>query len=115
MNSTPSSLRWASMPSRPTPSAVRRGSSTSTPTAPELLGQLRRRTPARSLSGEVSFARSRGAEVLMVRPTAAELRIHGRNLMRPDSTERVARAAYEATTELIGTDRFQRTLDQLAA
>ena len=46
--------------------------------------QLARRIPARQLSGEVEFARRRGVQVLMIRPDAAELRLHGLNLMRPD-------------------------------
>lgn len=84
-------------------------------TTPELLRRLTRRVPSRSLAAEVSFARARGAEVLMVRPTAAELRIHGRDLMRPDSAESVARAAYDATARLLETDRFRRGLEAVAA
>ena len=84
-------------------------------TRPELVRQLIRRVPARSLSSEVSFARGTGAEVLMVRPTAAELRVHGRDPMRPQSAERIARAAYDATARLLETDRFRDVLGALAA
>ena len=86
-----------------------------TSTPPELLGRLVRRRPSRSLSSEVSYARGKGADVLMVRPTAAELRVHGRDFMRPESAERIAQAAYEATARLLETDRFRHVLGSLAA
>jgi NTE family protein len=83
--------------------------------APTRLLQLVRRLPARSLSTEVAGARRQGAQVLLVRPDAAELRLHGLNLMRPDGLDRVAEAAYEATARALATDRFRSFLGELAA
>jgi NTE family protein len=77
---------------------------------PDRLRQLTRRGPARALASEARAARRRGADVLLVRPTAAELAIHGTNLMRADGGERIARAAYEVTARLLTTDRFQSAL-----
>ena len=68
---------------------------------------LRRRVASRALSGEMASARRRGVEVLLVRPGPVELRLHGLNLMRPDGLDGVARAAYESTCRLLGTDRFR--------
>jgi len=76
---------------------------------PAWLDQLVRRVPARMLSAEVASARRHGVEVVLVRPEPAELRLHGLNLMRPDGLDLVARAAYDATCRLLGTDRFRGT------
>ena len=78
--------------------------------APDPLRQLVRLVPTRRLARETSWARARGAEVLLIRPTAAELAVHGANLMRPDAGEEIAKAAYEATARLLTTDRFRQTL-----
>lgn len=83
--------------------------------APSAVQQLARRLPARVLAREVAAARARGAEVLLVRPTAAEVRLHGLNLMRRTGWDAVARAAYDATARLLETPRFRRGLDGLAA
>ena len=72
--------------------------------------QLARRVPARALASEVSFARARGAQVLLLRPTGSEVRQHGLNLMRATGLEAVAQAAYEATARAVGTARFQEAL-----
>ena len=77
---------------------------------PGPLRQLVRRIPARQLAGEVDFARRRDVQVLMIRPDAQELGIHGLNLMRPDGLDRIARAAYEATARMLQTDRFKEAL-----
>lgn len=82
---------------------------------PARLMQLVRRWPARSLAAEVAMARRRGVEVLLLRPTAAEVRTHGFNMMRPDGLDRVARDAYEATARTLATDRFKAVLGDLAA
>lgn len=82
---------------------------------PDALQQLARRRPARSLSREVRDARRREADVLLIRPTAAELAVHGVRLMRPDHPERIAHAAYEATARLLETPRFQRVLGHAQA
>lgn len=78
--------------------------------APDALMRLVRRWPARSLAGEVALARRRKADVLLFRPTAEEVRLHGLNLMRPDGLDRIARAAYDAAARTLATDRFRGVL-----
>jgi NTE family protein len=82
---------------------------------PGPLGQLVRRIPARQLSGEMTAARRKGADVLLFRPSASELRVHGFNMMRPTGLQSVARAAYDATAETLATDRFRSILAELPA
>ena len=79
------------------------------------LAQLAREVPARMLRREAATLRRGGVEVLLIRPSAAEVRAHGFNLMRPDGVDRVARAAYESTARLLETERFQIGLDHLRA
>src|SRR5204863_2533261 len=74
---------------------------------PGPLGQLVRRVPARALAGEVAYARRRGAEVVLVRPSASEVRQHGIDLMRHDRLDVVARAAFASTARTLETPRFQ--------
>jgi NTE family protein len=83
--------------------------------APNKIEQLVRRVPARRLASEVAMARSRGSEVLLLRPGASEVRLHGANLMRGTGWEEIARAAYEGAARLIETPRFRRVLGPLAA
>jgi NTE family protein len=83
-------------------------------TAPGPLVQLARRVPSRTLAQEAAFARRQGATVLLLRPSAAEVRAHGVNLMRGDGLDRTARDAYESTARSLATDRFRRALDRLA-
>ena len=78
--------------------------------APPPLRQLIRGGPTRALAREAARARAAGAEVLLVRPTPAELALHGANMMRPDAGEAIARAAYESTARLLETDRFRAVL-----
>jgi len=66
--------------------------------------------PTRTLASEAAFARARGAQVLLIRPTSSQLAIHGLNSMRPDGAERIAQAARDATAEVLRTDRFQEVL-----
>ncbi|HVT78190.1 MAG TPA: patatin-like phospholipase family protein [Acidimicrobiales bacterium] len=73
---------------------------------PGPLGQLVRNIPARQLHAEMALARRRDVEVLLFRPSASEVRLHGLNLMRPDGLERIAELAYEATVEALATERF---------
>lgn len=73
---------------------------------PGPIGQLVRRIPARALSTETALATRRGIEVLLFRPSAAEVRAHGFNLMRTDGLERIAQAAYDATAATLKTERF---------
>ncbi|HUP87671.1 MAG TPA: patatin-like phospholipase family protein [Acidimicrobiales bacterium] len=77
--------------------------------------QLVRRIPARMLVDEMEDARRRGAEVLLIRPSAGELRIHGVNLMRRGGWDLVAKAAYESAARQLATDRFQGVLRERAA
>jgi NTE family protein len=78
--------------------------------APDPIRQLVRLIPTRALSRETAYARRRGAEVLLIRPTAAELAVHGANLMRSDAGEEIARSSYEAAARLLETERFKEAL-----
>lgn len=78
--------------------------------SPSTAAQLVRRVPARQLSNEAALARAGGADVLLIRPTASEVRLHGANMMRRSGWDLVARAAYESTSRLLETDRFQTAL-----
>ena len=78
--------------------------------APDPLRQLVRLIPTRALSRETAYARRKGAEVLLIRPTATELAVHGANLMSPDTGEEVARASYDAAARLLETARFKEAL-----
>jgi NTE family protein len=82
---------------------------------PGPLNQLIRRWPARSLAAETATARARGIEVVLLRPTAAEVRLHGVNMMRAEGLDKVAKAAYEATCRALETERFQHLLNRRAA
>ena len=84
---------------------------TSRPPGPHV--QLLRRLPARRLSAEAALARRLGASVLLVRPSASELRLHGVNLMRASDWAAVAKAAYDATARALETERFRRGLAEL--
>ena len=79
--------------------------------APGAVSQLARRMPARALAREARVARAGGASVLLVRPCAAELAVHGRDPMRPADPAAIARSAYEHTARLLQTPRFRRALD----
>jgi NTE family protein len=77
---------------------------------PSAVQRLVRMFPARKLSAEVAEARRSGAEVLMVRPSVADLQVQGLNMMRPAGLELVAKAAYESTSRALATDRFKSAL-----
>jgi NTE family protein len=81
---------------------------------PAPFAQVVRRVPARMLVGEMAVARRLGAEVLLVRPSASELRLHGANLMRNSGWDRIAVAAYDGTARLLETERFQAALREAA-
>ena len=74
---------------------------------PSMLTQLTRRVPTRMLAAEVDAAHRRDVEVLLIRPSAADLRIHGMNLMRRTGWDVVARAAYDSTARMLDSVRFQ--------
>jgi NTE family protein len=86
-----------------------------TSAVPGPLNQLIRRFPARSLAAEASMARARGVEVLLLRPTAAEVQLHGLNMMRVEGLDQVAKAAYESTCRALQTERFQHLINSRAA
>jgi hypothetical protein len=67
------------------------------------------------LSREVAAARRAGIEVLLLRPSAAEVRLHGANMMRTEGLDEVAKAAYESASRTLATPRFQRVLADHAA
>ncbi|MDQ3107764.1 MAG: patatin-like phospholipase family protein, partial [Actinomycetota bacterium] len=82
---------------------------------PSPFTQFVRRVPARMLVDEMEAARTRGCEVLLIRPSAGELRIHGMNLMRRGGWDLVAKAAYESAARQLASDRFQGVLRERAA
>lgn len=82
---------------------------------PSPVTQLVRRVPARMVVDEMEAARRQGADVLLLRPSVGELRIHGMNLMRRDGWDRVARAAFESAARQLETDRFRGVLAERAA
>lgn len=86
-----------------------------TSSAPSTINQLIRRWPARSLANEAAFARRRGADVFLFRPSAAEVALHGVNMMRVEGLDKVAKAAYEATCRTLSTERFQHLITPHAA
>ena len=83
--------------------------------APNPVEQLVRRLATRQLAGELAVARQRGAQVLLFRPTAPELRLHGLNLMRTGGWDDITKAAYEAGARTLELPRFRRLLGELAA
>jgi NTE family protein len=60
--------------------------------------QLTRRRAAKALARETRRAREAGNRLIIIRPCAREVRAHGRNFMRMDTSEAVARLAYECAT-----------------
>ena len=82
---------------------------------PGSLVQLERRRATRSLATEARVARGKGTSVLLVRPTAPELLIHGRRLMRPADGPAIALAAFDAAARLLDTPRSRDVLEQLDA
>jgi NTE family protein len=82
---------------------------------PNPFTQLMRRMPARMVVGETNDARERGCDVLLIRPSAAELRLHGGNLMRRSGWDVVARAAYDNAARTLASDRFRSVLRDAAA
>lgn len=74
------------------------------------VGRLTRRIAFNQLGNEVRLARSRGVEVLLFRPTGADVRVQGHNLMRPSGAEAVARCAVEEAKRALATDRYRLAL-----
>lgn len=86
-----------------------------TSSAPSTINQLIRRWPARALANEAAFARRRGADVFLFRPSAEEVAMHGVNMMRVEGLDKVAKAAYESTCRALSTERFQNLITPHAA
>ncbi len=82
---------------------------------PGPVGLLARRLPQAMLAAEVALARSRGARVLLVRPSAAEVRLHGFNLMRSEGLDLVATSSYVATKRVARTAPFREGLQAMSA
>ena len=86
-----------------------------TSSPPDVRRQLLRRMPSRWVAGEARTARAAGSEVLLIRPTAAQLAHHGRNALRPDNVPAIATAAYDTAAHLLETPRFKDALRRFAA
>lgn len=78
--------------------------------APGAIRQLVRRMPSRALAREARHARELGSSVLLVRPCAEELDVHGVDALRPEDPRAIAQAAYDRTARLLETPRFRRVL-----
>jgi NTE family protein len=63
--------------------------------------QLTRRRAARALAHETRLARDAGHDLVIIRPTRREVRVHGRNLMRLDDTQSIARLAYDCAADAL--------------
>jgi len=79
---------------------------------PDLLHQVLRRVPNRWLAKEAAYARARDVDVLVMRPTAAEVAIHGINFLRRDRWPEIADAAYHATAAALATEPFRTPLNR---
>jgi NTE family protein len=86
-----------------------------TASAPCPAERLPRRFATRALADEMAGAKARGARVLLLRPTAAEVRLHGFNFMRRNGWERIAQLAYDSAATMLETPRFRSALDDMAA
>ena len=78
--------------------------------APGCSARLTRRLAQAALTREVAAARRRGASVLLVRPSAHEVGMHGLNMMRSRDLAPLAAAAYESTARLIEEEGFAEVL-----
>ncbi len=78
---------------------------------PDVAHQVLRRMPTRWTARETAYARARDVEVLLLRPTAAEVRLHGLNFLRRDRWAEIAESAYQSTAVALATDRFRTALD----
>lgn len=82
---------------------------------PGLAARLARTWASRSVALEAARLRRSGSEVLLIRPTAAEVSTQGTNLMRHSGLDLVAECAYDATVARLASERFRRVVDILAA
>jgi NTE family protein len=63
--------------------------------------QLTRRRAAKALARETRCARETGHKLVILRPCREEVRAHGRNFMRMDASEAIARLAYECAARTL--------------
>jgi NTE family protein len=63
--------------------------------------QLTRRRAAKALANETRRAREAGHKLVIIRPSRQEVRAHGKNFMRLDTSEAVARLAYECAARAL--------------
>lgn len=63
--------------------------------------QLTRRHAAKALARETRRAREAGNALVVIRPCRREVRAHGRNFMRLDTSEAIARLAYECAARAL--------------
>jgi NTE family protein len=80
---------------------------------PGLLEQASRLHAQRRLAGEVAQAARMGAEVLLLRPTADDLRAFGgMNMMRRQGNERVTRIAHDSAARQLERPESRAVLDR---
>ena len=79
---------------------------------PGLGTRLFRRPADQAIEREVLIARAHGAAVLLFRPSAAELALHGSNLMRTTGNAVVADAARRSARRRLSSERFKRLIRQ---
>ena len=63
--------------------------------------QLTRRRAARALAHETRLARDAGNDLTILRPTRREVRAHGKNFLRLDTAEQIARLAYDCAADAL--------------
>jgi NTE family protein len=63
--------------------------------------QLTRRHAAKALARETRRARETGHALVIIRPCRQEVQAHGRNFMRMDTSEAIARLAYECAARAL--------------
>jgi NTE family protein len=74
--------------------------------------RVARRIGHGALRAEAASARARGAEVLLIRPGAADVSVQGINFMRAGGADHIAECAYETTCRILDTDRFRLALQE---
>jgi NTE family protein len=67
------------------------------------------------LARDKAIVRARGAEVLLLRPTGAELELHGHNILRSTGNDAVVEAAYQATAGTLRPTYAQSVLGPIRA
>ena len=72
-----------------------------------------RRFAQNSVEREAAQARRKGADVVIIRPTAEDLDAMGRNMMRPENNELVTKIAYESAARQLSTPEAEAALARL--